>query len=610
MTDYRIPPPSTLVDQQFIQVVGPDGLASSFLYDSQSLTLYIKESQIIIPPFHGQTHVTSDLVPTATCDRQGHMSADDKCKLDSMAQTRIGVLGFSGAGFSDDGGFLTGDIILAAGTEFISLERIGNVIRFVCFTGDCGVLLPDGTTKRIDTMVAGEEVVTHDGSVQKVTQLFKNEVHEDILHVEVSGHRKNAFKATCDHPILAIRQPNVGRCSEHRVRNCRRCLDRYAAPEWIRAGELHEGDFIVRRFSSDVVVDKQSVAISDYADDILVKEGKAFSQMKRKMVSNAVGSYEINDEFTTCAVAVVDEIKVDDEFLRLCGYYLAEGSLGRTHGKKATTVQFTISAEEAFDDLGADIVHCIKHVFGITPKIYRNNKRGTAHAVTLHSSIAARFIDHLLPGRCHTKRIPRWMMELSPEKQKQILVGFMRGDGYRRDGQRCRQMMTGICNEQLANQLCALFERIGASPVISYKSQFSKQTGRCYDRYTVQVQASDAPWLWEAMDGKPLNFHRLDFGLKHSGYTLRQVKNIQRVRHDGFVYNIEVEHNHSYVVNGLAVHNCDSPLPLACDCESCFQIYWQQDESDVLAIRPPACNGKLPGVNAYGELKIYLLPET
>jgi hypothetical protein len=57
------------------------------------------------------------------------MSADDKCKLDAMLGTRLGVLGFSGAGMPDDGGWLSGDIILAAGTEFISLERIGMQVK-------------------------------------------------------------------------------------------------------------------------------------------------------------------------------------------------------------------------------------------------------------------------------------------------------------------------------------------------------------------------------------------------------------------------------------------------------------------------------------------------
>jgi hypothetical protein len=126
----KIPPNTQLVDQQFLNLPGPDGLSIGYRYDAQTRTLYAKESQIIIPPFHGISHIAEDPVPIATTDSQGHMSADDKAKLDAITQLRLGVLGFAGAGFPDDGGYLQGDVILAAGSEFLSIERIGNVIRF------------------------------------------------------------------------------------------------------------------------------------------------------------------------------------------------------------------------------------------------------------------------------------------------------------------------------------------------------------------------------------------------------------------------------------------------------------------------------------------------
>lgn len=130
MSISKIPDRSVLTDGQFIQVQGPNSLQSGFQYDLQTRTLYAKESQIIFPSQHGSSHIGEDLIPSATCDSPGLLSADDKCKLDGLIQTRIGVLGFAGSGFPDDGGFMQGTVILAAGSEFISIERIGNVIRF------------------------------------------------------------------------------------------------------------------------------------------------------------------------------------------------------------------------------------------------------------------------------------------------------------------------------------------------------------------------------------------------------------------------------------------------------------------------------------------------
>jgi hypothetical protein len=130
MAITKVPGYSTLSDGQFVQVEGPNQITSGYSYDEQQRALYFKESQVLFPRLHGASHIAEDPVPIATCDSQGLLSADDKCKLDALLQTRLGVLGFQGAGFPDDGGWMQGDIILAAGTEFISLERIGNVVRF------------------------------------------------------------------------------------------------------------------------------------------------------------------------------------------------------------------------------------------------------------------------------------------------------------------------------------------------------------------------------------------------------------------------------------------------------------------------------------------------
>lgn len=130
MSLSKIPSYTSLQDGQFISISGPDGVTTSYLYDSQQRALYFKESQTLFPAFHGASHISEDPIPEATCDTPGLMSSDDKCKLDALLQTRLGVLGFQGAGFPDDGGWMNGDIILAAGTEFISIERIGNVVRF------------------------------------------------------------------------------------------------------------------------------------------------------------------------------------------------------------------------------------------------------------------------------------------------------------------------------------------------------------------------------------------------------------------------------------------------------------------------------------------------
>ncbi len=125
-----LPNKDSLTDEQLVQVQGPDGLTTTYQYDSQTNTLNKRLSDIIIPSSHGNTHVTSDKVPNATTDSDGLMSKDDKAKLDQLLQMRVGILGFVGAGFGDDNGYISGDLLFSTGSEFLSLERVGNVVRF------------------------------------------------------------------------------------------------------------------------------------------------------------------------------------------------------------------------------------------------------------------------------------------------------------------------------------------------------------------------------------------------------------------------------------------------------------------------------------------------
>lgn len=126
----KIPSYNTLTDQQSVMVTGPHGLTSTYQYDLQTRSLQRTDCGVAVSCKHGTTHLGDDRIPDATCDSPGLMSADDKCRLDAFTGTRIGVLGFTGSGMPDDGGFLEGDIILAAGSDFITLERVGNIIRW------------------------------------------------------------------------------------------------------------------------------------------------------------------------------------------------------------------------------------------------------------------------------------------------------------------------------------------------------------------------------------------------------------------------------------------------------------------------------------------------
>lgn len=587
----KIPSRTTLVDGQFIQVEGPDQLLSGFQYDSQQRMLYAKESQVIFPSHHGLTHISEDPIPTASCDSVGLMSADDKCKLDSLLQTRIGVLGFMGAGFSDDGGWMQGEIILAAGTEFISLERIGNVIRFTvdtaiplncnCFLPGARVLMHNGTTKAIEDIATGDLVVTHKGRVRRVTNLFRTPHAGPVYSWHADKHSGEGFTVTGNHPVLALER-SAAFMPSGKVRKAIK-----ETPRWIEAANLSAGDIVARRRSHNYSAHIQMIDIlAELGDGFVERDGLVYS------VRGASGKNCHSDTLFIdgCAVGVQRFLPITDDFLDLIGYYAAEGCASRRNG-----VRFSVHTNEMVaGDIGGELCRIIPSLFGLEPAIRERSNTVNGRDIQVQS-VALGALFRKWFGQRKDKCFPDWVMTLPAQKQARILAAFLRGDGYvATHPAGAIYFNLGVCSRALIDQSLFIAERCGWEPANPAPTVYR---GRV--RYRLTISASNAPDLCDLMK-VDRQVKKLRRERRAGDEMMHRLVEVAERHYDGTVYNFEVEQDNSYVVDGIVVHNC----------EACVQLYWVQDETDISAIRPPTCGGKLPGTNSYGELKIYLFPES
>lgn len=577
----KIPHSDSLADQQFVQITGPDGITTSFVYNKESKTLYAKESQVIAPGSHGISHIAEDLVPGATCDTPGLLSADDKCKLDALLQTRFGVLGFQGAGFPDDGGWMQGDIILAAGSEFISLERIGNVIRFTvdapialncsCFRAGARILMANGTTKAIEDIKISDKVVTHKGRTKSVINLMKNHYSGLIYNWKVNKHSGESFEVTGNHPVMALQRQAVSfACGSKRPQ----VLDK---PDWTEAKDLSVGGFVARRRSHHEVHDVRVIDIlEELGDDFIEKDGFIYSLRPD------------NHSIDGRAIGVPRYLEISDQFLDLLGYYAAEGCASRRNG-----LRFTVHLKElAFGDIGADICSICCELFGLEPAVYKRTKSNAADLAINNVVLGVLFKRWF--GSKSRKRFPSWIMFLPAEKQARILAALIKGDGYITNHISRRYIQLGLSARSLLDQALFMAERCGWEP-----SNQPVKVNNSRIRYKMSITDSNAPDLCDLLGIEKHN-KKLSHELVSDNQVMHRLNEVTEEYFEGTVYNFEVKDDNSYIVDGIIVHNC----------ETCAQIYWVQDETDVSAIRAPSCAGKLPGVNGYGELKFYLLPES
>jgi intein/homing endonuclease len=585
MTLYNIPQHTNLADGQFIQIIGPDGVTTGYSYDEQQRALYFKESQVLFPSFHGLSHISGDPIPGATCDTPGLMSADDKCKLESLVGTRFGVLGFQGDGFPNDNGWMSGDIILAAGTEFISLERIGNIIRFTvdspiplncaCFKEGARVLMSDGTTKAIEDITIGDEVITHTGQVKPVINLMRNNFSGKIANWKVDKHSGESFSITANHPVMALKR-EMAFFASGKVRPA--VLDR---PDWIEAGELGAGDLVARRRSHNMIKDIETI-------DVLQELGEGYIERDGLVYPHIVGGPR-DGQIDGMTHGIPRYIAVDDDLLDLIGYYAAEGSADVKNG-----LRFTIHTDElAFGEIGSEIRRKLANVFLIEPKTQDKHTENSKDIQVCSKTLAMLFYGWVGVGE--TKRLPEWVMSLPAAKQRRILASLIRGDGYVTHTHSANYITLGLTARSLIDQSLFIAERCGWEPA----HQPNKLIPGKSIRYRMSITTSKAHDLCKLL-GVEYKPSKLNRERVIEDQVMHRINEWSEEYHDGIVYNFEVMGDNSYIVDGIVVHNC----------EECNQIFWVQDETDVVAVRPPVCSGKLPGVNAYGEMKIYLFPES
>jgi intein/homing endonuclease len=577
----KLPSHTALSDAQFIQVQGPNELLSGFQYDLQTRTLYAKESQVVFPSHHGASHIGEDPIPGATCDSPGLLSADDKCKLDGLIQTRVGVLGFQGAGFPDDGGWLQGSIILAAGSEFISIERIGNVIRFTadspvplncqCFLPGARVLMHDGTTKTIEDIAIGDLVVTHKGRVRRVRQLFRNQHNGSVYKWHADKHSGESFTITGNHPVMALERAAAFMPSGKVRKSVKH------TPKWTEAAEVSAGDLVARRRSHNFSADISAI-------DVLETLGAGFVERNGLV-------YPVRDDGSIDGMAhgIPRMLPVNNDLLDLMGYYAAEGCASRKNG-----VRFSVHVDEVvFGDIGGEICRILSTLFGLEPAV-RN--RGTSKGRDIQVfSVALTELFSRWFGKKHDKRLPDWVTYLPDTKQARVVAALIRGDGYVANRAKGGVMFNlRLAARSLIDQALFMAERCGWEPAHQEPLSVNGHT-----RHRMVITASAAPDLCDLL-GVERSVKKLSRERRAGDYVMHRLAEVSEIHYEGMVYNFEVEEDNSYVVDGIVVHNC----------EECVQLFWIQDETDVNAIRPPTCAGRLPGTNLYGELKIYLFPES
>ena len=291
----------------------------------------------------------------------------------------------------------------------------------------------------ISTVGVSEKVMTHSGESSEVTRTFVRP-YDGTMLTFIPLSKGNAFRLTVEHPVLAIRRSAVS--TPRKIRkgwkpevSTRKLLS--AKPDYVRAEELREGDFIV-------------------------------------YVAPTVSR---------------DRAEMTPEVLKLVGLYAAVGSASCNEATGGTVLSFRFGNSRKDSELAREL-HDLLMKLGERARVTKNT--GGNHTVTTSSKKLAELCLTNVGKEETEKKLSKVIMDLPPEKQNMLLEGFLKGNGseHLKKHFKSVKIRASTASRMLAFQLQEIIARNGIFANLSAgngrKEAMGEKTGKRPDQFIIQ----------------------------------------------------------------------------------------------------------------------------
>ena len=392
-----------------------------------------------------------------------------------------------------------------------------------CFPGDTRIMTSRGLIPIREVRV-GDMVISHTGEPRRVKHVFKRQYSGPLIVLKIT-HSSKTISLTPEHPILAIRYHWKSRHLQRFMKSFyQRGYESYREKrnvfkvEWIKAKDIKKGDILL--FPRLKEKSLEEIKITDF-----IKLPKLWYLNGNRIEGK---NYRSNP--------IPNTIKINKELMRLIGYYLSEGCSNNS------LIRFTFNIHETkYID---DVILIMKKLFNLTPHIELKYEKNSC-TLTYGSRILATFFGKLFGKKAREKKIPFWMLFLSRNLLSELVKAMWRGDG----SMTTDHYSIATYSLELRESLRLIFAKLGLIPNVYEQSV--RVTGA--DLHVAnQILEAEHPYSKKKRKKKkPYSFGWLD-----EKYLYYPVKDVTVTTFNGYVYNLEVEKDNSYVVQGITVHNC------------------------------------------------------
>lgn len=392
----------------------------------------------------------------------------------------------------------------------IAKEKYGGVLTKTgrgCFQGDVLVHTLEGVKLLKDVQV-GDFVITEDGKFNKVLNTFCYNIEEPMLQIKHLYGTDKYYPTICtlDHKILIYR-------------NNKR--------EWVEAKNINKNDYVcVPKIKFE---DKglKKIDLNDYNDfGYKVDEEYIYEEYNK---GNARYNKKINRY-----------IEVDEVFNQFIGLMYGDGSNNST---KECDISLAINIENHKNIINKNIFLTVAKRLGLTVKEIRKKEKKLSQ-LYIHSKILNNFvkIELFQSKRKEEKRFNyKWFFQ-SKNMVENIILGLLNSDGSVKNSSDYRisfdNTSLSIIN---AYKLMCLYTEKGVNYLCVRPKWIDKRGYQCRESYKLRINPN-------AIQRKKIK--------EDSDYYYLPIKELKMIEKSPTkVYDLEVENNHSYLINNMVVHN-------------------------------------------------------
>ena len=404
-----------------------------------------------------------------------------------------------------------------------SPDGVGKVGNIVCLKNSV-ILHSEIGMKEIKDFRVGDKVLSHDGLYHIVKRVIKEDCSDGLLEIQ-SKLGKNLV--TEDHLIFALKLP-CERKFAYSI-NKKKIFNQVA---WHHAGDLKKGDLLV-------------YPVPNFVEDV------------NKIKFNFKKSH-----YDFKSISIPNTIPINKEFLRLVGYYLSEGYI--TDVVSRMQVGFVFNSNEEF--YIKDVARIVKNLFGLEAKFVRLLEKNACQ-IYFNSVFLVQIFKEYFGKGAQNKKLPDFMLWLPIEKQKSLIEGLWRGDGYinlKRESARAEFVSISV---NLINQLKILLLRQGIVPSIYCEQEKTDLKGVKHQK-AYRVHIGEIEYLKKISNilGKSFDIPEKRVNIHswvENQYAFFPVTRVSKVNYAGKVFNLEVEKSRSFLSDSLCFHNCGDLMELS-----------------------------------------------